>query len=536
MGIQLEHRQLSITRVAAQGMAEISLQRSVALPQDHPDISDDSAHSILWAQGVPIVASVEPMDGQIKVTGYVQSTVFYVAKGAPDFVGKAVMSEPRFEAVIPAPGATVSDRVKVDLTLSQLEVETTGTRGLLLAATIMASARALRDEVVEAAVSAEATGGSRISVHSEEINVTSIHESFSEKVEFSEILSIPDEKAACLGSESACGAAGTARVTGIQVGDGKVTLDAEVSVEIASTVVRGVPALNILRFERVPIHASFDVPAAEKGMTALTRLALSHVSAILLSDAEVSIDGILDVDVDLVSSERLSVIVDIDSETQEIVDIDTAGITVEKLVGEGMIDLDLHDSVALQALMRRYSFTGMEDVEGSIGLLGLSDIETTDDEVSLRGLLTARAILSDVDEDEEGQFPINFALDIPIEFSDSAEVPGVRAGDRAEPRSSTHTVVVGKSAPNRLDVEGSLRVDVEVYRPVELQVVTSAETISPVTLDPYAMTFYVVGPGDTLARIARRYGVPPDRIAAANGMSVTEEVTPGQKVYIPTRR
>ena len=178
----------------------------------------------------------------------------------------------------------------------------------------------------------------------------------------------------------------------------------------------------------------------------------------------------------------------------------------------------------------------MEDVEGSIGLLGLSDIETTDDEVSLRGLLTARAILSDVDEDEEGQFPINFALDIPIEFSDSAEVPGVRAGDRAEPRSSTHTVVVGKSAPNRLDVEGSLRVDVEVYRPVELQVVTSAETISPVTLDPYAMTFYVVGPGDTLARIARRYGVPPDRIAAANGMSVTEEVTPGQKVYIPTRR
>ena len=129
-----------------------------------------------------------------------------------------------------------------------------------------------------------------------------------------------------------------------------------------------------------------------------------------------------------------------------------------------------------------------------------------------------------MDEDDEGQFPINFALDIPIEFSDTTEIPGAKAGDRVEVKAATHTVVVGKSAPNRLDVEGSLRVNLAVFRPHELQVVTSAEAISPVTLDPYAMTFYVVGEGDTLVRIARRYGIPPDRIAAANGMSVTEEV------------
>ncbi len=42
--------------------------------------------------------------------------------------------------VIPAPGVAVSDRAKVDLILSQLEVESTGTRGLLLAATLAVSA------------------------------------------------------------------------------------------------------------------------------------------------------------------------------------------------------------------------------------------------------------------------------------------------------------------------------------------------------------------------------------------------------------
>ena len=536
MGIQLEHRRLSMTRVSGQGMAEISIERSVALPADQPDISDDSTHSILWAQGIPILSSVECIDGQVKVSGHVQSTVLYVAKGDPDFVAKAEVAEPGFEVVIPAPGVAVSDRAKVDLILSQLEVESTGTRGLLLAATLAVSASALRDDVIDVAVSAEATGGSRISVYSEEISVASVSRSFSERVEFSETLSIPVEKGICWGPGSACGAAGTARVVGARVANGKVIVDGEIAVEIATAVPRGVPALSILRFERVPIHISFDALAPEKEVSARAKLSLSQLSVDVLSESEVRVYGAVDAEVDLVLSEYLSVVVDIDSETQEIVDTETMGIVVDRAVGEGSIDLDLEDSVALQSIMRHYPFTGMEDVSGSTGLLGLSDVDIVDDEVALRGLLTARAIFSDVDEDDEGQFPINFALDIPIEFSDTTEIPGAKAGDRVEVKAATHTVVVGKSAPNRLDVEGSLRVNLAVFRPHELQVVTSAEAISPVTLDPYAMTFYVVGEGDTLVRIARRYGIPPDRIAAANGMSVTEEVILGQKVYIPARR
>ncbi|HAI87147.1 MAG TPA: spore gernimation protein, partial [Firmicutes bacterium] len=49
-------------------------------------------------------------------------------------------------------------------------------------------------------------------------------------------------------------------------------------------------------------------------------------------------------------------------------------------------------------------------------------------------------------------------------------------------------------------------------------------------------SFYVVGPGDTLPRIARRYGVPPDKIALANGIAQTDALEPGQKLYIPARR
>jgi len=329
---------------------------------------------------------VECIDGQVKVSGHVQSTVLYVAKGDPDFVAKAEVAEPGFEVVIPAPGVAVSDRAKADLILSQLEVESTGTRGLLLAATLTVSASALRDDVIDVAVSAEATGGSRISVYSEEISVASVSRSFSERVEFSETLSIPVEKGfagAWIGMRSGGNSQGCWRPCCKR----KVIVDGEIAVEIATAVPRGVPALSILRFERVPIHISFDALAPEKEVAARAKLSLSQLSVDVLSESEVRVYGAVDAEVDLVLSEYLSVVVDIDSETQEIVDTETMGIVVDRAVGEGSIDLDLEDSVALQSIMRHYPFTGMEDVSGSTGLLGLSDVDIVDDEVALRGSL-----------------------------------------------------------------------------------------------------------------------------------------------------
>ncbi len=60
------------------------------------------------------------------------------------------------------------------------------------------------------------------------------------------------------------------------------------AVEIATAVPRGgVPALSILRFERVPIHISFDALAPEKEVSARAKLSLSQLSVDVLSESEV---------------------------------------------------------------------------------------------------------------------------------------------------------------------------------------------------------------------------------------------------------
>ena len=74
------------------------------------------------------------------------------------------------------------------------------------------------------------------------------------------------------------------------------------------------------------------------------------------------------------------------------------------------------------------------------------------------------------------------------------------------------------------------------YRQSRLAAVRSAYTITPVQLDPFALTFCVVGPSDTLPRIARKYGVAIEALAGANSIAPTDAIALGQKIYIPIQR
>ncbi len=59
-------------------------------------------------------------------------------------------------------------------------------------------------------------------------------------------------------------------------------------------------------------------------------------------------------------------------------------------------------------------------------------------------------------------------------------------------------------------------------------------TWQPVLAAPVADTTYIVQAGDTLTRIAARYGLPVSQVAAANGLGWNSWVYAGQRLTIPT--
>lgn len=52
-------------------------------------------------------------------------------------------------------------------------------------------------------------------------------------------------------------------------------------------------------------------------------------------------------------------------------------------------------------------------------------------------------------------------------------------------------------------------------------------------MEDYSVVIYVVKAGDTLWKIARRFGSTVDDIARVNGMENPNKLNAGEKIYIP---
>lgn len=532
MGIEIQRRALSFTEVSGQGMAEVNVQRSAALPGQYPALNQAEVQPILWAHGTAVVTSAEAGDGTVKVAGHIVSSIVYLPEGQGE-AQVVELAEPVFEATVEVPNARPGDWAEAVATLSYLNAEPTGSKGLMLSGALAVSARTLRDHFVEVAESAVAVGPSKITVKTEDVTVERHVPLEPQDAVLEESLGhwqVGDEA-----QHRPCAASASVRVVGCDASDGKVVVSCEVAVEVACVQGSG-RIVDILRRERLPLSITVVAPEAGRGMSARADAWVERASASVDSDGNVHVKVHVVTRPTLVAHERVNVVTAIQSETAEIVDVDTVWIVGERVVAEGSMQIDIADSVPVHAIAGAGAITGMEEIRSSHGYVGVTDVEAGEGEASLRGILAVRVIAEDIFEDQDAEYTYAKAMDIPVEFSDTVEIPDITSADRLEVRSVSHALAAGRVGASKMEVEGTVRFDLVAYRPIRVAVVKSAYTITPVQLDPYALTFCVVGPTDTLARIARKYGVTADALAAANSLSPTDALIPGEKIYIPAAR
>lgn len=532
MGIEIQRKTLSFTEVSGQGMAEVNVQRSAALPGQYPAMDQAEVEPILWTHGSAVITSAEAGDGSVKVAGHIVSSVVYL----PEAGGEAQaleLAEPAFEATVEVPGARFGDTAEAVATLVYVNAEPAGSKGLMLSGALTVSARTIRNHTVDVAASAVAVGPSKISAKAEDVVIARHIPLEAQDAVLEE--SLGHWQGGDLGQQRACGAAARVKVVGCDAADGRVIVNCEAGVEVAC--VQGAGRLvDILRRERLPMAVTVVEPEARRGMTARADAWVERASASVDADGNVHAQLLVVVKPTLVAAERVSIITHIVSDTSELVDVETAWVTGERVVAEGSMQVDVADSVPVQAIAGAAGLAGMEEIRSSHGYVGVTGLEAGDGEVSLRGLLAVRIIVEDIQSDGDSDYTCARAMDVPVEFSDSVDMPDVISGDRLEVRAITPALAAGRAGSSKLDVEGTVRVDLVAYRQSRLAAVRSAYTITPVQLDPFALTFCVVGPSDTLPRIARKYGVAIEALAGANSIAPTDAIALGQKIYIPIQR
>ena len=71
------------------------------------------------------------------------------------------------------------------------------------------------------------------------------------------------------------------------------------------------------------------------------------------------------------------------------------------------------------------------------------------------------------------------------------------------------------------------------YRNTNLNIMDEIQTNGEREAEDYSIIMYIVKKGDTLWKIAKRFGSTIDDIAKTNGIEDENKIYPGQKIYIP---
>lgn len=78
-----------------------------------------------------------------------------------------------------------------------------------------------------------------------------------------------------------------------------------------------------------------------------------------------------------------------------------------------------------------------------------------------------------------------------------------------------------------------LNFEINTYKNLSIPVISNIEMEDEEDLEDYSVIIYVVRGGDTLWKIAKRFGSTVDDIARVNGMKNPDKINIGEKIYIP---
>ncbi|MBE3577865.1 MAG: DUF3794 domain-containing protein [Limnochordales bacterium] len=122
-----------------------------------------------------------------------------------------------------------------------------------------------------------------------------------------------------------------------------------------------------------------------------------------------------------------------------------------------------------------------------------------------------------------------------LEFREIVVIAGVHEQDIAQVRANLHSLEITPRGSHYATARAALDLEVQVFRPVETEVVADAVEVLPLEGEPPTMRFVVVQPDDTLWRLATRYSTTPEALLQVNPELAEGELPVGHKVYIPRR-
>lgn len=281
----------------------------------------------------------------------------------------------------------------------------------------------------------------------------------------------------------------------------------------------------------IPFETALDFEDLEEGMIVLPRVMIVRADLERVSHRELRAAARIEVEVKLSRVQTREMVVEVTPGSNEVIDTQKYLLETEEYFGESAGETELDLVVNLP-----FGLPGMERVLGWTGQLGGVTLEAADGKVLLEGKLHLQAVYT---PDVPGENRLAVAdwgatngTELPVAgVIDSA---GMAPGMMLRSYAGLENLNLELTGERSLRLTGILKVRIFARSPRAIMVMRDCALVQPV--DPAtrpSMLFYVVQPGDTLWKVARRYQTTTEQLARTNQILDPERIESGQKLLIP---
>ncbi|WP_018248288.1 DUF3794 and LysM peptidoglycan-binding domain-containing protein [Orenia marismortui] len=283
-----------------------------------------------------------------------------------------------------------------------------------------------------------------------------------------------------------------------------------------------------------------DLPGAEEGMTTYTNINVKRWDyTVRENDAGeakvVEVRAVVEIFVKVLEPRQIMVVTGIDSDR---VEVEEALLRVEEVIGENTVGETVTKELIVPTNKPNIEEGGILEASAQ-----LEDVacEVEDGGVLITGnikggILYVAAPTPDLDPEEYDDQPVHYFHD-ERSFDNFVNIPEAEAGMSCYKDVIIKKVRATRTSSRTVDLVVTLSKFAKVTNFRQLTIVTDIVVVSPVVdqdeCERPSRVIYVVQPGDTLYKIARRYRTTVDAIVEANDISNPDVLEIGQKLIIP---
>ena len=502
MEINTTKETLNVNKVICEKKEMINIQGDMIVPDSKPDILNT-----INTSGNACIYKKEVMDGKIRLDGNILTYIMYLADSSTDSI-RGLNTGLDFSETINIPELEMGMNVDVMPTVKFVECRVINGRKIGIKVTLEISMKVYSKDSVEIVTD---LNDENIQVLSQNMKVNSLLGAGETKAFVKENISIPgtDNLAEILSAQICL------VDKDIKISYNKILAKSEVEIKIAYLTEDG----RICKIQtRLPLVGFIDMPNIKEENICETTYMIRNVMIKPNAIEEHSIYIEIEVEISCMAYEE--------KEIRMIQDMYCPGQKMEfnKTIVNTITDKQCKRNVC--NIREKVNIPELET--GTIVDVAVNPIINKENRMNGKIMY-------------EGDLELNFI------FTDNSAV-GVNTkkvtlrfeqtveGVTENCKMDTNIEVSSQEFLNQAGVVSSnidLNFETDAYRSIAIPVINDITTTPQEDLEDYSVIIYVVRPGDTLWKIAKRYGSTVDDIVRVNGIERPDKLNVGEKIYIP---